>query len=85
MSRRGLHDECLRDDGRPRYRMPIQFGTPWKDLPQTTILFTVFCMRLQMNHCYVTSMEDSPFSTYARCEAAIERLRNECLRGGGQP
>ena len=36
------------------------------------ILFTAFCMRLQMNHCYVTSMDDSPFSTYAQCDAAIE-------------
>jgi hypothetical protein len=39
---------------------------------ETIILFTVFCMRLQMNHCYITAMEDSPFSTYQECKAAIE-------------
>jgi hypothetical protein len=38
----------------------------------TVILFTAFCMRLAMNHCYVTSMDDSPFDNVKQCEAAIE-------------
>jgi hypothetical protein len=35
------------------------------------ILFTAFCMRLNMSHCYITMYED-PFSTLQACEKAID-------------
>jgi hypothetical protein len=35
------------------------------------ILFTVLCMALQTNHCYVVSADGTPFATKAECENAI--------------
>jgi len=38
---------------------------------RSVILFTVFCMALQHDHCYVVSADDVPFDTFKECREAI--------------